>query len=66
MGVCHLRELSINRGDVCFECADFLNDQRRRVSEQIREGDVGVLQDRGHARDHPAGTDWNRQTLLPQ
>jgi len=62
----HVRELLIDRGDARLEGADFVDDERDRVSEQIRERNLGVLQDARHASEHRAGAHRDRQALFAQ
>jgi hypothetical protein len=62
----YLCELPIDGGDAGFERVDFLDDERDGESEQIRQRDFGVFEDRRHACEHRAGADGNRQTLFAQ
>jgi hypothetical protein len=60
----HGRELVIDRGNARLERADFVDDERDGVAEQIRERDLGVLEDARHAREYRAGTHSDGQALF--
>jgi hypothetical protein len=61
-----MRELPIDRGDAYFKRANFVDDKRHGVAEQIGEDPLGILKDDRDAREHRAGTEGERQTLLTQ
>jgi hypothetical protein len=62
----HPCELLIDRRDARLEGADFVDDKRDGVAEQIRERDLGVLENARHAREHRAGAGGDRQALFAQ
>ena len=51
----HMRELPIDGGHSRLERANFVDDERHGVAEQIGERDLGVLEDARHASEHRAG-----------
>ena len=54
---CHMRELPIDRGDAYFKRANFVDDERHGVAEQIREDLLGILKDARDTREHRAGAE---------
>lgn len=60
------RQLPIDVGDSSFERADFLDEVCQGLLEHIGERAGRVVEDRGHARQHPARAGRDRISVFPQ